>query len=489
MRSAVALAMAVVLLGSGDWLTIVATISLVLLFARARRKFFLPIALLVVGDAATRRITEYGWRNELSLVFSKEELVSCVGGALAGRAAVLASASFMTGFEADGQINFLEPRDLLATSTLAADLASTHACVTRFGIGRAFHTEIASIGVRALTRWVHLCEFSSYSRAEGSSVADKSHLVQLAPPLRLLGGSESDMDVEAISPIKITADINARRLKKGYRGNCEFDGSEFKAMVRSWQSIDGSENLCCAHALLGIAERPGILDLYRSLIAQLDLLGAESTAGNDLRVQIEAHLTSGDMPTVTMFRRRHAQIQAALATYERTGRAPGIGQGQSLADSSYLGSFADHIALFSSDWGRGRCHLVVETWPGGKVNVQKWESIISLEDNSPMHRAVTKDELILLIHRYGTHLTCARMDHGSGLQSGYHHYAASYVLRDPNGGTAAATGAITEGRTAGEPAASEGAGGDFESGGASRTDAADSEDDDDTSRSSSGEYS
>ena len=121
------------------------------------------------------------------------------------------------------------------------------------------------------------------------------------------------------------------------------------------------------------------------------------------------------------------------------------------------------------------------------MNVQKWESIIPLEDNSPMHRAVTKDELILLIHRYGTHLTCARMDHGSGLQSGYHHYAASYVLRDPNGGTAAATGAITEGRTAGEPAASGGAGGDFESGG--RTDAADSEDDDDTSRSSSGEYS
>ena len=297
------------------------------------------------------------------------------------------------------------------------------------------------------------------------------------------------MDVEAISPIKITVDINARRLKKGYRGNCEFDGSEFKAMVRSWQSIDGSENLCCAHALLGIAERPGILDLYRSLIAQLDLLGAESTAGNDLREQIEAHLTSGDMPTVTMFRRRHAQIQAALATYERTGRAPGIGQGQSLADSSYLGSFADHIALFSSDWGRGRCHLVVETWPGDKVNVQKWESIISLEDKSPMHRAVTKDELISLIHRYGTHLTCARMDHGSGLQSGYHHYAASYVLRDPSGGTTAATGAITEGQTAGEPTASEGAGGDFESGGASRTDAADSEDDDETSRSSSGEYS
>ena len=124
-------------------------------------------------------------------------------------------------------------------------------------------------------RWVHFCEFSSYSRAEGSSVADKSRLVQLAPPLRLLGGSESDMGVEAISPIKITADINARRLQKGYRGNCEFDGSEFKAMVRSWQSTDGSENLCCAHALLGIAERPGILDLYRSLIAQLDLLGAE----------------------------------------------------------------------------------------------------------------------------------------------------------------------------------------------------------------------
>ena len=88
MRSAVALAMAVGLLCSGDWFTIVATISLVLLFARARRKFFLPIALLVVGDAATRRITEYGWRNELSLVFSKEELVNCVGGALAGRAAV-----------------------------------------------------------------------------------------------------------------------------------------------------------------------------------------------------------------------------------------------------------------------------------------------------------------------------------------------------------------------------------------------------------------
>ena len=53
------------------------------------------------------------------------------------------------------------------------------------------------------------------------------------------------------------------------------------------------------------------------------------------------------MPTVTMFRRRHAQIQAALETYERAGRAPGIGQGQSLADSSYLGSFADHIQWWS----------------------------------------------------------------------------------------------------------------------------------------------
>ena len=102
------------------------------------QELFLPIALLVIGDAATRRITEYGWRNELSPVFSKEGLVNCAGEALAGRAAVLASARFTTGFEAAGQIYFLELGGLLATSTLSADLASTHACVTRFGIGRAF---------------------------------------------------------------------------------------------------------------------------------------------------------------------------------------------------------------------------------------------------------------------------------------------------------------------------------------------------------------
>lgn len=261
-----------------------------------------------------------------------------------------------------------------------------------------------------------------------------SHLAMVAPPLRLLGG----MEVEPASPIQITVDVDARRKAKGYRGNVDMMSSHFRAMVRSWQPIDGSANLCCAHALLGVALRPQILELYGSLISQLELLGSESTAANDLRKQVQAHLTPGDMPTAPMFRRRHDQMQSALAIYESTGRAPGIRQGEGLADCSYLGSFTDHIALFSSAWGEGRCHLVVESMPDEMVNVQKWESIASVGHDLPMHRSVSAEEVISLVSRYGNRLTCARMDHGfdggSGLRSGYHHYAASYTLHGPTTG-------------------------------------------------------
>ena len=95
----------------------------------------------------------------------------------------------------------------------------------------------------------------------------------------------------------------------------------------------------------------------------------------------------------------------------------------------------DHLAAFSSEWGKMRCHLVVEQQPGSQVDVQKWEGIGLLPRNAQMHQRVTLPELQGLIVTYGPDLTCARMDHGTGgLSSSYHHYAAGYQLKGQGAG-------------------------------------------------------
>ena len=432
------------------------TVALVLVNSAWRRSRFVALLVgLCVGHAVSLSVSSNGWREEANQLLNRELLIDTTLETFATRMVFdgVVAPVIVQHIIPDEHFYVLKPGDGMALSCLSMTIARTHHMITSNGVAPVAISQLASsscsylgqfsqffraraLGVPRSWRWSTSRWSTSSSQSEmvASHLREISHVVVLAPPPKLLGGAESDSEVEGIVPDRIRTqdEIQARRIAKGYRGNCNFDGNEFKAMVKSWEPIDGSQNLCCAHALLGIGMRPQIIELYEALIEQLRALGSESTGAEDARSTISAHLPEGMMPSTTAFRWRHDQIKSALTMYQTTGRAPGFGT--SLGDSSYLGSFADHIALFSSGWSHSRCHLVVEVWPGNVVDVQKWESVSALDGSDAMHRAVTKDEMLSLIAKYGNRLTCARMDHGvggnSGLRSSYHHYAASYTFHE-----------------------------------------------------------
>ena len=205
-----------------------------------------------------------------------------------------------------------------------------------------------------------------------------------------------------------------------------FSESRFSGLVTSSSAIDDSQNLCCAHALLGgVGSVPDIVDLYGSLVDRLRILG--TSAGAPERLRLASHVR--DIPPTDVCLRRAQQMQRSLETFQKFGHAPGLSSGEQLSDSSYLGSYLDHIALFSSPWSQQRCHVVVESMGAGMVNVQKWESIDALGSDGAMHHSLSYEELWSLIRTYGSRLTCATLDHGTGgLGSTYHHYAQSHRL-------------------------------------------------------------
>ena len=205
-----------------------------------------------------------------------------------------------------------------------------------------------------------------------------------------------------------------------------FAERRFRRLVTSSSPIDDSQNLCCAHALLGgMGSKRGILDLYRSLVKRLVFLG--TSEGDTERRRLASHVR--DIPSAVVCKQRAIQMQRAFDSIRLHGYAPGLSRGQELSDSSYLGSYLDHIALFSSEWSKERCHVVVESMGDDNVNVQKWESIDALGSDGAMHHSLSYEELWSLIRTYGSRLTCTTLDHGTGgLRSTYHHYAQSHQL-------------------------------------------------------------
>ena len=158
---------------------------------------------------------------------------------------------------------------------------------------------------------------------------------------------------------------------------------------------------------------------------RLILLGTPEGATE--RCRLASHVRERDIPSADVCLLRAQQMQHSLEMLQQTGQAPGLSRKEQLSDSFYLGSYLDHLALFSSGWSVERCHVVVELMDDDSVNVQKWESIDALGSNGAMHHSLTYKELRSLILTYGSRLTCATLDHGpGGLRSTYHHYSQSH---------------------------------------------------------------
>ena len=103
-----------------------------------------------------------------------------------------------------------------------------------------------------------------------------------------------------------------------------FTERRFRRLVTSSSAIDDSQNLCCAHALLGgVGSKPGILDLYGSLVERLLLLGTPE--GYTERCRLASHVR--DIPSAVVCYRRGKQMQRSLETIRLHGYAPGLSRG------------------------------------------------------------------------------------------------------------------------------------------------------------------
>ena len=271
-----------------------ASVFIAAFVARGHRRSLAALVFIGLSHAVAVRTRQFGWRMELRPLLDRDHWVDCaaesmVTGCLLSAAAAAMMIAPPVCYESDS-IYLIDKGDQLEIARLTVTVARTHAIITQHGVAHTVHFETAKLGLGLLSRVAgslyesvscsSSSEFHNTECDEQSSLVTvkQSHLVTIAPPFRLLGGAGEDlMIVDAVHVDQRV--INARRIAKGMRvASREFEAARFRALVRSWNPIGSSANLCCAHAMPGgMGLRPQILELYSSLIEQLRVLGSHTS--------------------------------------------------------------------------------------------------------------------------------------------------------------------------------------------------------------------
>ena len=275
---------------------------------RVRRSLLLIIG-VVVGHAVGIRTRQFGWESELRPIFSRDGWSTVAGRSLYLHlqplvfSTVVGQSLSFTRYSPES-IYFFEKGDHFEIASMTLTVARTHAIITQYGVAHSVHVSTSTLGLNFLARFwtaMNMNDWFWHSSVPRSTADQHSHIIMVAPALRLLGGGEvHQADSMVVDPVEIDrAAIDARRRAKGRRvGSRQFPGSHFRRLVTSWGAIDGSCNLCCAHALLGgVGLKPEILELYGCLVERLCVLETESTAGEQARLGLASHVRDGDMPS------------------------------------------------------------------------------------------------------------------------------------------------------------------------------------------------
>ena len=196
------------------------------LVARGRRRSLAALVFIVLGHAVAIRTRQFGWRMELRPLLDRAHWVDCVAeSAMTSFISSAAAAAMVMAppvcYESDS-IYFFEKGDQLEIARVTVTVARTHAIITRDGVARTVHVEAAKLGLGFLSRVASvLYESVPWSSRPSSDFHnnecdERSHLVAIAPPLRLLGGADEDlMIVDAFGVDRSV--IDARRIAKGLR--------------------------------------------------------------------------------------------------------------------------------------------------------------------------------------------------------------------------------------------------------------------------------